>query len=166
MDQMTFDRHFRRLLAWFNRKESGVSISGWYDRVRMIPDEAWSEVVDRICDTAGKMPTPQEVRNYYLDWLASRPEQKDQHRETWCPDCNGSGAIRVEITEDDGWIRDTLYRCQTCDNWKDRLGDWVPQRLRSVLEQTPGVVVKTKREREDGEGYVEVDERSLRHVLI
>ena len=142
-----FEKQFGRMCAWFNKSQDKIPITLWYERLKnKVPNDAFPAVVDAIIDNSKYFPTPQEVANAGQDWLASHPEKRDVRHETYCPECNSTGHIKVNIEEKMGRhkvVRQTLFRCGACTNWEGILGTWLPREHRGRLQANQQIEVLT-----------------------
>ena len=134
MDSTTFYADMERLKKWFNKKLSQEQEDQWFDKIRFIPSEAWSDIVDSLTSTSKFFPTPDTVKDAWRDWLQAHPESMAKESvRTWCDECEGEGIFAIwyqdyvvpknQIPPDKdpnnyiSWFRN-FVPCGECSNWK------------------------------------------------
>jgi hypothetical protein len=130
----TFEKNMKNLAEWFGRKLKEKQLEIWFERVSFMPDEAFDEIVDTIIDRMRTFPTPQQVKDLWLDWRRAHPEKlTTRHERSFCSECSGKGYIEVWYRSEklryvvvDGQARPIWYSkllpCAKCENWKSFFG--------------------------------------------
>ena len=134
MDATTFYADMERLKKWFNKKLSPDQEDQWFEKIRFIPSEVWSEIVDGLTSNSKFFPTPDVVKDAWRDWLQSHPESMaEETKRTWCDECDDEGIFSIWYQDyvvpknqippgkdpDNyiSWFR-SFVPCGECSNWK------------------------------------------------
>ena len=134
MDSTNFYADMGRMKKWFNKKMTPEQEDEWFEKIRFIPSEAWSDIVDSLTSSAKFFPTPDVVKEAWRDWLQAHPESMAREKDRpWCDECEGEGLfsiwyqdyvvpkIQIPPGKDPNnyisWFR-SFVPCGECSNWK------------------------------------------------
>jgi hypothetical protein len=128
MEKIIFENAIAELFHFFRFKdqpdESIIEI--WHDKVRRIPKEALTWIVEQI-EELDTMPRnlPKTMLGLHQVWMRENPD-KSFRQKTNCEDCNGSGFLHFIKNEPDyikgGMDIHFTAICASCQNWEDHLG--------------------------------------------
>jgi len=128
MDLVEFRDEILRLGKFYNRKMNEEQQDMWYEEIGQYPAAAVTAIFKEIKRTKKQMPTIQDAKAAYGQWLFDNPELRVWEREN-CDECGGRGYIEAwyQSSEIKGFVINgvkhplwyhKLCACALCNNWE------------------------------------------------
>ena len=135
MDLQHFTVEMGTLSSFFNRKITPAQTEIYFDRLKSIPNKVFSEAVISVIDTSSFFPKPKDLLQFWWDWKREHAQDIAMYPRTHCPECDGDGFIEYIDHISGGYVDVRLVRCAKCNNWRGKIGTFVPAMTKASLRE-------------------------------
>jgi len=122
----------------------------YFERLKSIPNKVFSEAVNSIIDATSPssfLPKPKDLLQFWWDWKREHVQDIAMYPRTHCPECDGDGFIEYIDHISGGYVDVRLVRCAKCNNWRGKIGTFVPAMTKIELREKGFSIVEKYEDR-------------------